>query len=276
LFLVRIFRKGKLESGDIHKWLMELRAHAHIPESGFAVSAVFRTPEDYYFAGVNVENPDHRLATHGEEGAIAAMVTALGKQATIAEGWVMGAGPGTPEDFLPHCCGKCRQQIAAFAAPEAAIHSFSLKGAVETTTVGAFLPNAFTFRDYIRGFAPAPKTAAAPADIEGRLLRKGALAEEEVGAWLKELEPIDYASKTRQAVVLQLDNGSCVAGVRIEDAAFLDISAAQAALAIAAAACGSFKVEKAWAHAGGGKLPLSSLQTLSEFSGGTELPIRYL
>src|SRR5437762_371186 len=99
--MMNSFRKGALSAADIVQWLKELRSHAYVPESGYCVSAVFRArlggTDDYYFGGVNAENIEHRISTHGEEGCIAGMVTGLGNRVRMAEGWVMGA-PGDARD----------------------------------------------------------------------------------------------------------------------------------------------------------------------------------
>ncbi len=294
------FRKGRLSEAEVHQWLLDLRDNPHVPESGFAVSAVFRVragdAEDYYFAGVNVENMDHRLSTHGEEGAISGIVTALGKNAEIVEGWVMGA-PSTVKagdkssaaNAFASCCGKCRQQIAGLAQEKAKIHYMSVNGAVETTTVGKFLPELFTFRQFIPDFAKDLGKDKAPtsAAVQKKLLRKGPLTEKQIESWLKSLQSVDYATKTSQAMVVKLDNGYYVAGARVEEAAFVDINAAQAAVAVATAAFGARKVEAAWVYTKGrdekklpakavGTLPLSALQTLSEFAKSKKIPVHFL
>jgi len=285
---VNIFKKGRLSDKDIHKWLVELRPHAYIPESGFAVSVILRASlageEDYYFAGVNVENIDHRLSTHGEEGAIAAMITALGNQAKIVELWAMGAplnlksGDNSPyAEACATCCGKCRQQIAGFAANDAKVHYVSLNGKVETTTVGAFLPEAFR----LPVSAEKPKrSGAASGNAEKNLLRKGPLTEAEIESWLKSLEPVNFISGVSQSIVLELDNGFYVAGTRVEEAAFIDISVIQAAVAIAVGTFGTFKIMGVWVYTNrkgaSGKLPLSALQVLLSFTKDVSLPLHYL
>lgn len=290
---MKIFRKGTQSTDEIREWLLELRENAYVPESGFAVSVVFRArfgaADDYYFGGVNVENVDHRLSTHGEEGAIAAMVTGLGKGAEIVEAWLMsapqGAQPGAPAgDIFPSCCGKCRQQIAGVAHQAAKIHYLSLNGKEQKTTVAAFLPEVFTFRHFIPDFAPAAQTGDEP-DIEHNIAHRGPLSEKEIIAWLHVLAPVDYATKVSQSVVLELDNGFFVAGTRVEEAAYIDISAVQSALAVAAAAFGGFEVRGAWVYTKGREekvlpagtvspLPLSSLQALKEFA--DDVPLYYV
>jgi len=289
-FRVEIFKKGTLSEKDIHNWLVELRPHAYIPESGFAVSVILRASlggeSDYYFAGVNVENGDHRLSTHGEEGAIAAMIVALGKQAKIVELWCMGApeklklnDKDPAADVCTTCCGKCRQQIAGFAAADAKIHYVSLHGKVETTTVGAFLPALFLLPVAPPSTKPVVLSAA---QVEQKLRRKGPLTQADIETWLKSLEPVDLISKVSQSIVLELDNGSYVAGTRVEDVAFIDINVVHAAIAIAAGAVGSFKVKSAWIYTKGhtsencALLSPSSLQVLREFGYDTSLPLHSL
>jgi cytidine deaminase len=277
---MKIFRKGKLSATEITEWLVSLRGHAHVPESGFPVTAVFRARvqgvDDYYFAGVNVENAEHRLSTHGEEGAIAAMVVGLGPQAEIVEGWVMGALRTAPvdSDNLASCCGKCRQQIAGFATADVKIHAVALNGKISTTTVGDFLPDVFTFRQFLTEAPAVKKTStAAPsaAEVEGRLIWQGNLTEHEIFTWLERTESVDYASKIPQAIVLQLDNGAYVAGAKVEEAAFNDMNAAQCALAIAVSEFGIRRIVGAWVYPGSPTLGV--LQTLSTATQG-DIPIR--
>lgn len=297
------FRKGKLTEQEIHQWLLDLRGNPNVPESGFDVTAVFRAKvngvDDYYFAGVNVENADHRLGTHGEEGCISNIVTALGKYAEITEGWVMGSPRGlTANDDHPltdlkcPCCGKCRQQVAGLAGEDVQIHSFSLKGDKDTTTVRAFLPNLFTFRQYIPELVTAQsgnsKVAPTAEEVEKKLIRKGPLSEQEISEWIKELESVDYASKISQSAIIRLSNGYYVAGTKVEEAAFVDISAAQAALAVATSEFGpSPKVEEVWVYTKGreekalpkntyGTLPMSALQTLNQVAENVRIPLHYL
>ena len=298
---MNIFRKGQMSDQDIYRWLLDLRAHAHIPQSHFAVAVVFRArcggEEDYYFGGTNVENMDHHLSTHGEEGAICSLVTALGKSAEIVEGWVIGApdhikpGDGSvAAGSIASCCGRCRQQIAGFSAAGTKIHYFSLSGRMETTTVGEFLPQPFTFRQFIPDLVAIEKTGTAPpaADIEKRLIRKAPLSAAEISDWLKGLESIDYVSKTSQSIVVELDNGFYAAGIKIEEASFSGaVNVARCAMAVATSAFGTQKVLNVWVYTCGrdekklpvgsfGTLPMSALQVLFEFAKDETLPVHYL
>ncbi|MCE9508150.1 MAG: hypothetical protein K8R48_07550 [Alphaproteobacteria bacterium] len=274
------FKKGKLSDSAIAEWLIGLRAHPYVPESAFAVTAALRAracgEEDYYFAGVNVENIDHRLSTHAEEACIAAMVTGLGKQAEIAEVWVMGAT----------CCGKCRQQIAGFAGENVKIHYMALKGGSASTTVGAFLPETFTLREFSAEKKSSSAEKLSAADVENRLFRKGNLTEQDIKTWLQEINSIDYFSKISQAVVLKLDNGVYAAGAKVEDAAFLSLNAVQSALASAVTNFGACAVQEAWVYTKGraGKeippdsfcaLTMSALQSLLQMAEHDAIPVRF-
>jgi len=294
------FRKGRLSDIEIMQWLRDLRKNAYAPETDFSVTAVFRAcvqgVDDYYFGGVNIENIDHRSAMHAEEGCIAAIVTSFGRQAEIAEGWVMAASKGlnagdsdSAADTMISCCGKCRQQIAGLAGEDVKIHTITLNGRQSLTTVGDFLPDLFTFRQYIPELLVLKETnAPAPSfdKVKDRLIRQGGQTEDEIFAWLREIESIVYVSKVSQALVLELDNGTYVAGVKIEDAAFISMNAAQSAVAIAVSTFGERRIRNIWVYTKGvdgreipedsfGTLTLPALQTLSEMAEHEEIPIRF-
>ncbi len=265
---MRIFKESNtlLTDDEIYHWLLELRGNPFVPSSGFDVTCVFRvefvnaTTEDnkfFYFAGVNVENIETPVSPHAEATAIAAMTTAFGKRAQIVEGWVMGAPRGLKPDSddvlakLPvACCGGCRQKLAGFAEPSVKIHGVALNKSMETNTISELLIKPFTFRSFIPELAnPTFARCATPNEenTQHRLIRKGELSDNEVLAWLKELESIDYASKTGQAVVLKLSNGHYVAGVKVEEAAYSCLNALQAANAIAMAEFGdSYDITHVW------------------------------
>lgn len=299
-----VFKKSAtpLSQAEMTDWLRELRANAHTPDSGFAVAAVFRAKigndATYYFAGVNTENPEHRATTHAEEGAIAAMTTALGKKAEIVEGWVMGApqhlktaGSADPmADIQVTCCGKCRQQVVGFAEPTAPIHSITLNGKQSDTTIGALLPEMFSFRQFAPEIAEVQKkrdSIHAPSvdEAASRLIRQGKqLSTQEIFAWLQSLEPVDYATQNTSAIVLKLDNGAYVAGTSVEDAAWVSINPAQSAAAIVRGEFGPQKVVEAWSFSANrdkGKFPadaarplnFSELQTLNEFAAHDKIPV---
>lgn len=298
---LNVFRSGHLSPAEVFQWLLDLRGHPNNPESGFDVTTVFRARigkrDDFYFAGVNVENADHRLSTHGEEGAIAAAVTGLGKEAELVEGWVMGAPRGLkPTDNNPFvhnfasCCGKCRQQLAGLASPDMPVYEFALSGQSQAVRLGDTLPRLFSFRNFIAEAIPAADALAlapTPAQVAHRVMRAGPQTLTQIAQWLRDLDSIDHASKISQSAVLRLDNGAYVAGTKVEEAAFVSISAPQAAVAIAHAQFGPCKVKEAWVFTKGrdgkelqpgqfGTLPMSGLQTLLQVATSPDIPLHYI
>ncbi|MBQ4875339.1 MAG: hypothetical protein HRK26_04445 [Rickettsiaceae bacterium H1] len=296
---MRIFRRTSQELTDqeVQDWLYELRINAYVPDSDFAVTAVFKAKisneRNYYFAGVNVENPDHRLSTHAEEGSIAAMVTSLGKYVEIEEIWLMGApkelkqGTDDPKGNIEaSCCGKCRQQIVNFADEEVPVHYISLNGSIKTTTTGKFLPNRFTLlgkRKNIKEIIPP-----SAEQVKQQLIRSGVeLSQKDIFDWLNSLESADFITGISDTLLLKLDNDSYVAGVKVEDPSYVDISAMQNAVAIVIGEFGKREVTEVWSYRkseGKKKVPddavqplnLSSIQTLAQFSAGRDIIIHLM
>ncbi|MEP5513987.1 MAG: hypothetical protein ABJP87_03515, partial [Bauldia litoralis] len=128
-----------------------------------------------------------------------------------------------------------------------------------------------------------PPPAPTAAEIEQRLIRTGsAPTSAEIFDWLRSLESANAASGTSDAVVLKLTDGTLVAGVKIEEAAFQDVNAIQCAAAIANAAFGRITVTEMWSFSHGypgapddsfATPQLSALQTLLEFAQNPDMPI---
>ncbi len=298
---MKIFRKSSdlLTDEAIGDWLRELRGRPYVPESGFDVTAVIRSrlgsTDGYYFGGVNVENPDHRISTHGEEGSLAAMVTALGIEAEILEVWLMGAPSGLEKgtsDSLAQagitCCGKCRQQLTNFAGESTPIHSIALNGAISTTALGTLLPNQFTFRQFRpEALSRVPEVPHPPSveQVERRLVRfEETMSQDAILGWLDSLQSADLATDISDAVVLKLGNGTYVSGVKIEEAAYVDMSAIQCAVAIATGEFGKQDVHEVWSLSRGRgakglveqgfqPLTLSSVQVLLQFAVHSDIPV---
>ena len=111
-------------------------ANAHAPYSRFRVGACIRTASGGLHAGCNVENVAYPVGQCAEATAIGAMVAAGDRG--IVEVVVVTEGP----DPCPPC-GRCRQQLAEFAGPDARIHLCGPEGVRMTTTLGELLPLAF-------------------------------------------------------------------------------------------------------------------------------------
>ncbi|MCE6951801.1 cytidine deaminase [Cereibacter sphaeroides] len=114
-----------------------VRENAYAPYSRFKVGAALRTVTGAVHVGCNVENAAYPEGTCAEAGAIAAMVAAGGTR--IAEILVIA---DSAEPVPP--CGGCRQKIAEFAPPEAAVTLCTTAGQEVRTTVAALLPGVFT------------------------------------------------------------------------------------------------------------------------------------
>jgi cytidine deaminase len=110
--------------------------NAHAPYSRFRVGACVRTASGRLYAGCNVENSAYPVGQCAEATAIGAMVCAGDRR--IAEVLVLTEGAE-----LCSPCGRCRQQLAEFAAPDALVHLFGPEGLRLTVTLGELLPFGF-------------------------------------------------------------------------------------------------------------------------------------
>jgi cytidine deaminase len=111
-------------------------ANAHAPYSRFRVGACLRAASGRLYAGCNVENSAYPVGQCAEATAIGAMVAAGDRR--IVEAVVVTEGP---ELCAP--CGRCRQQLAEFAPPDAPVHLAGPEGVRATVTLGELLPHAF-------------------------------------------------------------------------------------------------------------------------------------
>jgi cytidine deaminase len=111
-------------------------ANAHAPYSRFRVGACVRAASGRLYAGCNVENASYGVTQCAEAGAIGAMVA--GGDRRIVEAVIVTE---TAEPCPP--CGRCRQQLAEFAGPDARVHLCGPEGVRLTTTLGELLPMPF-------------------------------------------------------------------------------------------------------------------------------------
>ena len=111
-------------------------ANAYAPYSRFRVGACVRAESDRLYAGCNVENAAYPITQCAEATAIGALVAAGDRR--IVEVLILTEGK---EICAP--CGRCRQQLAEFARPDARIHLCGPEGLRATTTLGELLPLAF-------------------------------------------------------------------------------------------------------------------------------------
>ena len=120
--------------------MLDLARHAlgnaHAPYSRFRIGACVRSGSGRLYAGCNVENASYPVAQCAEATAIGALVAAGDRR--IVEVLILTEGT---EACPP--CGRCRQQLAEFARPDARVHLCGPEGLRATTTLGELLPLAF-------------------------------------------------------------------------------------------------------------------------------------
>lgn len=275
------YRTDIPDEDTIIGWLRDLRRNAYVPGSSYQVAVVIMMKAGagyYFFGGVNAESAEHRLSLHGEESAIAALVTAFGKAAIIDAVWLMAAPDylivptnNPMADIQGQTCGNCRQQISGLALNgNIPVRAISLNGTGATDTLETLLPKSFSFGDFDPSIAArrledrARKDDPDFAAIEKRLMRQTPQDKAAIFTWLSDLESIDYASGQGQAVVLSLSNGAYVAGVRVENAAYTGLNAIQSAIGIASTAFGGVRVSGVHILSGLYPPSLAALQILRE------------
>ncbi|MDB5490658.1 MAG: hypothetical protein JWO78_507 [Micavibrio sp.] len=280
----------KIDQEEILQWLRDLRLKAYTPGSGYNVSAVFamKRERDFVLAGgVNVECFDHRLSSHGETAAISLLATIFGRKIVLDEGWTLGApkeltGPSADPlgDKTGTTCGACRQHINEFARnPQMIMSSVAMNGQREVYPLEVLLPASFSFNHFdprVNSAKTAARSSDANLDLDEmrrRVVRYEALERKEIFDWLQSLESIEYASGLDHAVILRLSSGAYVAGVKVENAAYVGTSAMQSALANAVTTFGKIDVVEIFSRGRRREaatdlvypLALSGLQGLNEF-----------
>ncbi len=125
---------------DLRRAAEDVRAHAHVPYSGFAVGAALLGDDGRIYSGCNVENASYGLTICAERAAVANMVGAGGR-AIAAVFVVADADRPVPP------CGACRQVLQEFAPARAPLRMANLQGAVQDASLGQLLPFAFSKED---------------------------------------------------------------------------------------------------------------------------------
>ncbi|MDO8349100.1 MAG: cytidine deaminase [Planctomycetota bacterium] len=119
-----------------------VQAHAYAPASHFAVGAAVLADDGRVFAGCNVENASYGLTICAERAAVFAAVAAGCKALRAVAIATDLRKPARP-------CGACRQVLAEFG-PDMVVVLVGTGGVQERTTLGALLPEPFTFADLAR------------------------------------------------------------------------------------------------------------------------------
>jgi cytidine deaminase len=97
------------------KMARDVMKNAYAPYSKYHVGACIQAEDGTLYAGCNIENASYGVTICAETAAIACMISAGRKR--IKSLVVMGSGG---ELCTP--CGRCRQVIREFSAPDAPIY----------------------------------------------------------------------------------------------------------------------------------------------------------
>jgi cytidine deaminase len=114
----------------------EVMQHAYSPYSKYKVGACVEAEDGTLYCGCNIENASYGITVCAEVAAISSMISAGHKR--IKSMVVMGSG-----NELCTPCGRCRQFIREFAAPDAQIYLSDKKKVVKTTNIAELLPDSF-------------------------------------------------------------------------------------------------------------------------------------
>lgn len=115
----------------------QARAHAYAPYSKFPVGAAIWDDDGHVVSGCNVENVSFPCGQCAEAGAVANLIATHG-QRSIRAVVVIGA----PEQFT-WPCGRCRQMLAEFAAPDTVVMSVAADRWSDPVRLDELLPHAF-------------------------------------------------------------------------------------------------------------------------------------
>jgi cytidine deaminase len=120
----------------------EVRDRAHAPYSSFTVGAAVIDAEGRVHVGCNVENASYGLSVCAERHAIAAAVSAGGRN---IEGLAVVTDTSPPTSP----CGACRQVLVEFG--DFPVILANPTGERIVTSVGRLLPDAFTPASLVKG-----------------------------------------------------------------------------------------------------------------------------
>ena len=125
------------ETKALYQAACTARENSYSPYSNRKVGAAIRTADGKIHSGCNIENSSYGATVCAERVAIGKAVSETGKIQIVEVMVVTDATPAWPP------CGMCRQVIAEFGL-KAKIHFGNLKQEIQSTTLEALLPNAFT------------------------------------------------------------------------------------------------------------------------------------
>ena len=126
-----------IDWASLQQFAKNAASQAYAPYSRFPVAVAILAASGQVYTGCNVENASYGGTTCAERNAIAAAVVAGERQ-------FLALVVYTPQEKLTPPCGICRQVIAEFFTPDSPIASCNHLGQLQTWTLSALLPDAFT------------------------------------------------------------------------------------------------------------------------------------
>lgn len=120
----------------------DVRRHAYVEASGFAVGAAVLAADGRVFVGCNVENASYGLTICAERAAVCAAVAAGARQ-------LVAVAVATDLEDPARPCGACRQVLAEFGR-RMQVLLVGRRGLVGTVGLAELLPQPFTFADIRR------------------------------------------------------------------------------------------------------------------------------
>ncbi len=112
------------------------RARAYAPYSRFAVGAAVLDSDGNIHIGCNVENAAYPLGTCAEAGALAAMIVAGGRKATL-----VAVVAEAETAVLP--CGGCRQKLRELGGDDLLVIAADRSGVRARHSLAELLPHSF-------------------------------------------------------------------------------------------------------------------------------------
>jgi homotetrameric cytidine deaminase len=114
--------------------------HSYSPYSGFRVGAALRLTNGAVVRGTNVENASYGLTLCAERSALVQAVSRFGPAIRIE-----AVAVANLNDAASPPCGACRQVLAEFILPDAAV-VFPAEGEVRVMPFSELLPLAFDMK----------------------------------------------------------------------------------------------------------------------------------
>lgn len=132
---------GALNSEEqaLFEQALQVRKHAYVPYSRFAVGSAIMAEDGQVYVGCNVENAAYGSTNCAERSAL---FHAISRGAQAKQFRMLAVVGDTEQPITP--CGACRQVIVELCPPHMPLILGNTNGDVRRTTVAELLPGAFT------------------------------------------------------------------------------------------------------------------------------------